>query len=71
MHYYTSDTLRDYLAIFSFNSKQPDFRQGNAQTQRRIFIFGVLEYFKLRALMEGLRRLMSYELALHVLVTVT
>jgi len=37
--------------------------------QRRIFIFGALGFFKLGALQEGLRRLMSYKLALHVLVT--
>jgi len=35
--------------------------------QRRIFIFGAPGYFKLGALLEGLRRLMSYKLALHVL----
>jgi len=40
-------------------------------TQRRIFNFGALGYFKLGALLEGLRRLMSYKLALHVLVTCT
>ena len=39
--------------------------------QRRIFIFGALRYFKLGALLEDLRRLMSYKLALHVLVTFT
>jgi len=39
--------------------------------QRRIFIFGALGYFKLGALLEGSRRLMSYKLALHVLVTFT
>jgi len=33
--------------------------------QGRIFIFGALGYFKLRALMER----MSYKLELHVLVT--
>jgi len=37
--------------------------------QRRIFIFGALGYFKLVAFLEGLRRLMSYQLALHGLVT--
>jgi len=35
--------------------------------QRRIFIFGVLGYFKLGALPEG----MSYKLTLHVFVTFT
>jgi len=39
--------------------------------QRRIFIFGALGYFKLGTLLEGLRRLMSHKLALHVLVTFT
>jgi len=41
--------------------------------KRRIFIFGVLGlgYSKLEALLEGLRRLMSYKVALHVLVTFT
>jgi len=41
-------------------------------TQRRInIIFGALGYFKLVALPEGLQRLMSCKLALHVLVTFT
>jgi len=44
---------------------------GLISTQRRIFIFGSLGYFNLGALLEGLRRLMSYKLALHVLVTFT
>jgi len=35
--------------------------------QRRIFIFGAIGYFKLGALLEGSRGLMSYKLALHVL----
>jgi len=39
--------------------------------QRQIFIYGALGYFKLEALVEGLRRLMSYKLALLVLVTFT
>jgi len=40
--------------------------------QRRIFIFGAPGYFKSGALLEGLRQLMmSYKLALHVLVTFT
>jgi len=39
--------------------------------QRRIFIFGALGCFNLGALLESLRRLMSYKLALHVLVTFT
>ena len=39
--------------------------------QRRIFIFGVQGYFKLGVLLEGSRRLMSYKLSLHVLVTFT
>jgi len=39
--------------------------------QRRILIFGALGYFKLGGLLGGLRRLMSYKLALHVLVTFT
>ena len=39
--------------------------------QRRIFIFGALGYFKLGARLEVLRRLLSYQLALHVLVTFT
>ena len=38
-------------------------------TQRGIFIFRALGYFKLGVLLEGLRRLMPYKLALHVLVT--
>jgi len=42
-----------------------------ADTLRRIFIFGALGYLELGALLEGLRRLMSYKLALHVLVTFT
>ena len=37
----------------------------------RIFIFGTLGYFNLGALLEGLRRLMSYKLALHVFVRFT
>jgi len=39
--------------------------------QRRIFIFEALDCFKLGAPLEGLRRLMSYKLALHVHVTFT
>ena len=39
--------------------------------QRRSFIFGVQGYLKLGVLLEGLRRLMSYKVALHVLVTFT
>ena len=39
--------------------------------QERIFIYGALGYLKLGALLEGLRRLMSYKAALHVLVTFT
>jgi len=39
--------------------------------QRRIFIFGALGYFRLGVLLESLRRLMSYKLALHVLATFT
>jgi len=41
------------------------------QSQRRIFIFGALGYFKLRALLEGLRPLMSYKLAQCVLAAFT
>jgi len=37
--------------------------------QRRFFIFGALGCFKLGALLEGLRRMMSYKLAPNVLVT--
>ena len=40
-------------------------------SQRRIFIFGALGYFKLGALLEGSRRLMSYKLALQVLAIFT
>jgi len=40
-------------------------------SQRRIFIFGTLGCFKLGALLEGLRRLMSYKLELHVLISFT
>ena len=52
------------------------FRQGEKFTnsfgnQRRIFIFRALGYFKLEALLEGLRRLMSYKSELHVFVTFT
>jgi len=36
--------------------------------QGRIFIFGALGYSKLGALLEGLQRLMSYKLALHMLI---
>jgi len=39
--------------------------------QRRIFIFGALGYFEFGVLLEGLRRLMSYKLAPHMLVTFT
>jgi len=38
--------------------------------QGRIFIFGALGYFKLGTPLEGLRRLMSYKSALHVLAAV-
>jgi len=47
------------------------FSEGIDDTQRRIFIFGALGYFKVGVLLEGLRRLMSYKLAKHVLVTFT
>jgi len=43
----------------------------NSLSQRRIFIFGTLGYFKLGAPLEGLRRLMSFKLAIHVLATFT
>jgi len=39
--------------------------------KRQIFIFGAVSYFKLEALLEGSRRLMSYKLPLHLLVTLT
>jgi len=39
--------------------------------QRRIFVFEALGCFKLGALLEGLRRLLSYRLALRVHVTFT
>ena len=39
--------------------------------QGRIFIFGALGCFKLKAFLEGSRRLMSYKLTLHVRVTFT
>jgi len=39
--------------------------------QGRIFIFGALGYFKKEVPLEGLRRLMSYKSALHVLTTFT
>jgi len=42
-----------------------------ASIQRRIFIFGALSYFKLGAPLEGLRRLMSYKLGLHMLAGFT
>jgi len=41
------------------------------QVQGRIFIFGALGYFKLGTPHEGLRRLVSYKSALHVLATFT
>jgi len=47
------------------------YRSVVATRQRRIFIIGALGYFKLEAHLEGLRRLMLYKLALHVLVTFT
>ena len=46
-------------------------QQQHSTDQRRIFIFGALGYFKLGAILDGLRRLTSYKLALHVLVTLT
>jgi len=55
--------LHSFQEFFSWQTKY--------RIQRRIFIFGALGYFKLGALLEGLRRLMSYKLALHVLVTFT
>ena len=39
--------------------------------QKQIFIFGALGYLKLGALLEGLRRLMSYKLAPYMLNTIT
>ena len=39
--------------------------------QGRIFIFGALGDFKLGPLLEGLRRLMTYKSAQHVLTTFT
>jgi len=44
----------------------PSARQAIRLKQRRILIFGALGYFKLGALLEGSRRLMSYTLALYV-----
>jgi len=46
-------------------------QQQHSSDQRRIFIFGALGYFKLGAILEGLRRLTSYKLALNVLITFT
>jgi len=46
-------------------------RYSIACKQRRIFIFGTLGYFKLGALLEGSRRLMSYKLGLQALATFT
>ena len=43
----------------------------NSFAQRRIFIFGALGYFKLGNLLEGLRRLTSYKLALCVVAAFT
>jgi len=40
-------------------------------SQKRIFIFGALGYFKFGALLDGLGRLISCKLALHVLVRYT
>jgi len=53
-------------------SPGPYLRKGKVGTcQRRIFIFGTLDYFKFGALLEVLGQLMSYKLAPHVLVTST
>jgi len=49
----------------------PIFVPRLAFRKKQIFIFGALGYLKLEALLEGLRRLMSYKLALHVFVTFT
>jgi len=45
--------------------------KGMDDAQWWIFIFGVLGYFKLGVLLEGLGQLRSYKLAPHVLVTFT
>jgi len=57
--------LSTYYSLFgtSRNSLWP--------VQGRFIIFGVLGYFKLGALLEGLRRVMSYKSAQHVLTTFT
>jgi len=47
------------------------FQKTFAYIPRRIFIFGALGYFKLEALLEDLRQLMSYKLSLHMLATFT
>ena len=39
--------------------------------QRRILIFGALGFFEFRDRLEGLRHLMLYKLALHLLVAFT
>jgi len=41
------------------------------QPGRGVLLFGALGYFKLGTLLEVLRRLISYKLTLHVLVTLT
>ena len=46
-------------------------RRWSTYVQTRIFIFGALGYLKLGSLLEGLRRLMLYKLALYVLDTIT
>jgi len=61
--------------ILNFHTRLGRSRAGRTRNkpdnQRRIFIFEALGYFKLGALLEVFRPLMSYKLALHVIVTFT
>jgi len=62
--------LRTEKKTYSYNENPESlcYEQNHRNVlQRRIFIFGAQGYFKLEAHLEGLRRLMSYKLALHVL----
>jgi len=60
------------LPLFAISFRfHPHIRTADEATQGRIFILGALGYFKLGASLEGLRRLMSYKSALHMLAKFT
>jgi len=60
---FCTETFRHVKLVYQANTGHRAASFYNESNQRRIFIFRALGYFQLGALLEGLRRLMSYKLA--------